>query len=86
MQLSIALAVRTRSSCSRRAGLVAAVVDYTLFPLPAPICDESRAQIGRVEELSDAYHVTVGDADVMVAYLLEIRHGNGGVPQDVPWS
>jgi hypothetical protein len=30
--------------------------------------------------------VTVGDAAAVVAYLLEIRHGNGGVPQDVPWS
>ena len=35
----------------------------------------SRAeQIGRVEQLSDAYHVRVGEHPLMVAYLLEIRH------------
>ena len=33
---------------------------------------ESRTQIARVEELSDAYHLQVGERDVVVAYLLEI--------------
>ena len=69
----------------RDAGLVAMVVDFHVFPLPLEL-HQSRAQIERVEERSDAYHVTVGDAAAVVAYLLEIRHGNGGVPQDVPWS
>jgi S-methylmethionine-dependent homocysteine/selenocysteine methylase/SAM-dependent methyltransferase len=54
-------------------GLVAQPVDYTLFHLP-PDQDTSRAQIQRVEELSDAYHLAVGEDDVMVAYLLEVRH------------
>jgi homocysteine S-methyltransferase len=54
-------------------GLVAQPVDYTLFHLP-PDQDASRAQIQRVEELSDAYHLAVGEDDVMVAYLLEVRH------------
>jgi SAM-dependent methyltransferase len=54
-------------------GLEAQPVDYTLFQLP-PDQDASRAQIQRVEELSDAYHLAVGEDDVMVAYLLEVRH------------
>jgi S-methylmethionine-dependent homocysteine/selenocysteine methylase/SAM-dependent methyltransferase len=54
-------------------GLVAQPVDYTLFAF-ADEQRESRAQIGRVEELSDAYHLTVGEQEVMVAYLLEVRH------------
>ena len=29
-------------------------------------------QIARVEELSDAYHLKLGDTDVMVTYLLEV--------------
>jgi hypothetical protein len=44
-----------------------------MFAFPAEQ-EESRAQIGRVEELSDAYHLTVGEQEVMVAYLLEVRH------------
>ena len=44
-----------------------------------------RTQIERVEELSDAYHLQVGERDVVVAYLLEIRRtatgtGNGSAP------
>ena len=54
-------------------GFVAQVVDHTLFSFP-PEQEESLAQIGRVEELSDAYHLTVGEEQVMVAYLLEVRH------------
>jgi hypothetical protein len=69
----------------RDAGLAAAVVDFQVFPLPLEL-QESFAQIERVEERSDAYHVTVGDAAAVVAYLLEIRHGNGDVPHDVPWT
>jgi S-methylmethionine-dependent homocysteine/selenocysteine methylase/SAM-dependent methyltransferase len=54
-------------------GLVAQPVDYTLFHFPEEY-DDGGAQIGRVEELSDAYHLTVGERAVMVAYLLEVRH------------
>jgi hypothetical protein len=43
-----------------------------MFGLPAQ-ADDARAQIARVEELSDAYHLEVGERDVVVAYLLEIR-------------
>ena len=70
----------SRSSPARRtdrllaaAGLRAAVVDVGLFPFP-PELEAARTQIRRVEELSDAYHVRLGGHDVMVAYLLEIRH------------
>ncbi|HWI21207.1 MAG TPA: homocysteine S-methyltransferase family protein [Baekduia sp.] len=54
------------------AGYTAEVVDYELFNLPAQM-EDSRTQIRRVEELSDAYHVRLGDQDVLVAYLLEVR-------------
>jgi S-methylmethionine-dependent homocysteine/selenocysteine methylase/SAM-dependent methyltransferase len=57
------------------AGFVAQPVDYTLYSF-LPELRESRAQIGRVEELSDAYHLQVGEEDVVVAYLLEVRHAS----------
>ena len=38
-------------------------------------------QIARVEELSDAYHLTFGETDMMVAYLLEIRFKEGVAPR-----
>jgi hypothetical protein len=40
--------------------LAASVVDYTLFEFPAGF-EDSEEQIGRVEQLSDAYHVRVGE-------------------------
>ena len=72
VQLSILSQRHTADALAAR-GFVAQAVDYTLFSFP-PEQEESRAQIGRVEELSDAYHLTVGDEQVMVAYLLEVRH------------
>jgi hypothetical protein len=49
----------------------------------APGAADARAQIERVEELSDAYHLQVGERDVVVAYLLEItaraKTTNGGI-------
>jgi SAM-dependent methyltransferase len=65
-------------------GLVADVADFQLLPFSAEL-QASRQQIERVEERSDAYHVTVGDSPAVVAYLLEIRHGNGDEARDVPW-
>jgi S-methylmethionine-dependent homocysteine/selenocysteine methylase len=55
------------------AGLDARVVDFSFFPF-GPLFVESKQQIERVEQLSDAYHIAVGDEDVMVAYLLEVTH------------
>jgi S-methylmethionine-dependent homocysteine/selenocysteine methylase/SAM-dependent methyltransferase len=72
VQFSIASQQRTAELLAE-AGLRAQVVDYTLFEFP-PGFDESAEQIRRVEQLSDAYHLRVGEDEVMVAYLLEVRH------------
>jgi hypothetical protein len=71
-------AARTPEALYRRtaelldaAGFRAEVVDWSMFGLGGE-AEEARAQIARVEEISDAYHLTVGDRDVVVAYLLEI--------------
>ena len=84
MQLSIIGRAQTVERL-RDAGLVATVVDFQVLPLPLEL-QQSRAQIERVEERSDAYHVTVGDVPAVVAYLLEIRRGNGDHSPDAPWS
>jgi S-methylmethionine-dependent homocysteine/selenocysteine methylase/SAM-dependent methyltransferase len=72
VQLSILSKERTVEMLAAT-GFVSHPVDYTLFAFP-PEQEERRPQIGRVEELSDAYHLRVGERDVMVAYLLEVRH------------
>src|SRR5262249_48078459 len=79
MQLSLLSQQRT-SDLLEAAGFRATVVDWSMFGLP-PDQDETRAQIARVEELSDAYHLRVGERDVVVAYLLEIiAKGTGEHP------
>ena len=78
MQLSI-LSQRRSAELLAAAGLDAQIVDYAVFPFP-PDLDDHRAQISMVEALSDAAHPRVGDHDLLVAYLLEIRprmHGAG---------
>jgi 23S rRNA G2069 N7-methylase RlmK/C1962 C5-methylase RlmI len=55
------------------AGLVADVVDYQVHAFHAEL-ERSRAQIERVEQISDAHHHRVGDGDLLAAYLLEVRH------------
>jgi S-methylmethionine-dependent homocysteine/selenocysteine methylase/SAM-dependent methyltransferase len=70
MQLSIIGQAQTEALLAEH-GLAARVVDYSFFPFE-PVFEENRAQIERVEQLSDAYHIEVADEDVMVAYLLEI--------------
>ena len=72
VHLSVASQARTLELLAAR-GLEARVVDQRLYPFPEAFA-ESRTQIDRVEELSDAYHVRIGAHDVLVAYLLEIRH------------
>lgn len=59
------------------AGLGVRVADYQVLPF-APELDEHRAQIERVEQLSDAYHLRVGERDFTVSYLLEIRPRGAG--------
>jgi release factor glutamine methyltransferase len=68
VQLSIVSQEHTAALLAA-AQLEARVVDYEVCG-PA----ETSAQIERVEALSDAYHLTVGDDSALVAYLLEIRH------------
>jgi hypothetical protein len=72
MQLSIVGQLATERLLA--AGeLEARVAEFSFFPF-GPLFVQSQAQIERVEQLSDAYHITVGDEDVMVAYLLEVTH------------
>jgi hypothetical protein len=48
-------------------------LDRYLVPF-GPIFQVNTEQIQRVEQLSDAYHLTPCGDDVMVAYLVEITH------------
>ena len=70
MQISIIGQVATERLLAA-SGLTARVVDFSFFPF-GPLFDRNRAQIERVEELSDAYHLRFADEDVVVAYLLEL--------------
>jgi S-methylmethionine-dependent homocysteine/selenocysteine methylase/SAM-dependent methyltransferase len=65
MQLSIIGEHRT-AELLEQAGYQSQVVDFGFVAL------DRRDQVLRVEERSDAYHVKLGDGDVMVAYLLEV--------------
>ena len=71
MQLSIVSQLDTVAHLEA-AGLAGRVVDFGFFPFSEAF-EGNRAQIERVEQLSDAYHLRLGHADVMVAYLLEIE-------------
>ena len=75
MQLSV-VGQQETERILEAAGLEARVVDFGFFPF-GPLFEASAEQIARVEELSDAYHVTVGGEDVMVAYLLEVTRRVG---------
>lgn len=70
MQLSILSQARTAELLAQ-AGLEARVVDFGFFPF-TPLFQQHKEQIKRVEQLSDATHLTLGGDDVMVIYLLEI--------------
>jgi S-methylmethionine-dependent homocysteine/selenocysteine methylase len=71
MQISI-VGQRETSRILRQLGLRARVVDFSFFPF-GPLFESNREQILRVEELSDAYHLSLGGNDLTVAYLLEIE-------------
>nr|MBA2293635.1 hypothetical protein [Actinomycetota bacterium] len=73
MQLSILSQLETAAHL-QAAGLSGRVVDFAFFPFNESF-ERNRAQIERVEQLSDAHHLRLGDADVMVAYLLEVERG-----------
>jgi S-methylmethionine-dependent homocysteine/selenocysteine methylase len=70
MQLSILSQLRTAELVEAN-GLDARVVDVGFFPM-SELFLENRGQIARVEQLSDAWHLELGDADVMAAYLVEL--------------
>ena len=57
-------------------GLDMQIADYRVFPFPSDL-DAHRTQIRRVEELSDAFRPRIGERDLLVAYLLEIRPREG---------
>jgi homocysteine S-methyltransferase len=80
MQLSI-LSERETLEQLRRYGLRSKVVDFAFLEL-GPALAEYAEQIGRVEELSDAYHLRFGEEDTMIAYLLEISAGDGFAPRE----
>jgi S-methylmethionine-dependent homocysteine/selenocysteine methylase/SAM-dependent methyltransferase len=70
LQVSILSQVRTAELAEAR-GLDLRVVDFGFFPM-SPLFLENREQIARVEQLSDAWHLELGETDVMAAYLLEL--------------
>jgi release factor glutamine methyltransferase len=72
MQLSIIGQERTAEQLEQR-GFAARVVDFGFFEFSQLFADRRR-QIERVEQLSDAYHLTLDGHDVMVAYLIEVTH------------
>jgi S-methylmethionine-dependent homocysteine/selenocysteine methylase/SAM-dependent methyltransferase len=84
MQLSILSQIRTAELVAQ-ADLQARVVDFGFFPF-TPLFRQHQEQIQRVEQLSDAYHFTLGGEDVMVAYLLEVtrRRDHQKRPQGRP--
>lgn len=70
MQLSI-ISQHQTLELLHEVGLDARVVDFHIFPFPAAF-ERNERQIERVEQLSDAYHLRVGDEELVVAYLLEV--------------
>jgi S-methylmethionine-dependent homocysteine/selenocysteine methylase/SAM-dependent methyltransferase len=70
MQLSILGQERTAELLAE-GGFDARVVDFEFFAFH-DLFEQRKDQIERVEELSDAYHLSFREQDVMVAYLLEI--------------
>jgi S-methylmethionine-dependent homocysteine/selenocysteine methylase/SAM-dependent methyltransferase len=74
MQLSILSQVQTAELLEKE-DLAARIVDYGFFPFNA-VFEENRAQIVRVEDLSDAYHLRIGHEEFVVAYLLEISRAD----------
>jgi homocysteine S-methyltransferase len=76
MQLSILSQSETIRRLARD-GLRSRVIDFSFFEFSS-VFDEYAAQIKRVEELSDSYHLRFGDTNTMVAYLLEITRPEAG--------
>jgi S-methylmethionine-dependent homocysteine/selenocysteine methylase/SAM-dependent methyltransferase len=75
LQLSLIGERRTIESLER-AGLRSRVLDFAFVDF-GELGVERSEQIERVEALSDAYHLSHGGRDVMVAYLIEITRAGG---------
>jgi SAM-dependent methyltransferase len=71
MQLSILSQLRT-AELVEAYGLEARVRDLGFFPMSGVFL-ENLGQIERVEQLSDAWHLELGEQNMMVAYVLELR-------------
>jgi release factor glutamine methyltransferase len=76
MQISILSQVRTQELLAE-AGLKARVVDFSFFQFSS-VFYENIEQIHRVEQMSDAYHLELGEDDVMIMYLLAVTHEDRG--------
>jgi homocysteine S-methyltransferase len=72
MQLSVLSRLQTEALLEQH-GLAARIVDFGFFPF-TPIFERSTTQIERVEQLSDAFHLSLAGEPVMVSYLLEVTH------------
>jgi S-methylmethionine-dependent homocysteine/selenocysteine methylase/SAM-dependent methyltransferase len=70
MQISILGQLRT-AELLEEAGLDHKVIDFAFFHFNSIFYDNID-QIHRVEQLSDAYHLKLGQDDVMAMYLLEV--------------
>ena len=78
MQLSILSQLQT-AELLEGLGLTSRVLDLGFFPF-TPVFERNAEQIRRVEQLSDAFHLTLGSEDVMAAYVLEIGHATRALP------
>ncbi len=70
MQLSI-LSQQHTTELLEEHGFEARVMDFGFFEF-SEVFRERKEQIAHVESLSDAYHLKLGDEDVMVVYMLEV--------------
>ena len=52
------------------------VADYAVVPIET-VAERHSPQIEHVERHSDAYHLAIGEQDMVVAYLLEIAKATG---------
>ena len=71
MQISVLSQLRT-AELLEAAGFDCRVVDFSFFHF-SELFFRNLEQIRRVEELSDAYHLSFGRDQVMVMYLLEVK-------------
>jgi S-methylmethionine-dependent homocysteine/selenocysteine methylase/SAM-dependent methyltransferase len=70
MQLSIVGQARTAQLLLEGA-LESRVIDYAFVPF-GPLFEQNKDQIERVEHFSDAYHLHLGEQNMVVAYLVEV--------------